>query len=358
MGRMGPMLNRVALAAFLFGAGAAAARPLPSVNDWLYVLQLDQGVTPAAIAASSFDGVVMDYASDGSGETEFSASDIAAIRASGKIVLAYLSIGEAEAVRFYWNPAWADQPAPDPDAPPWLGPFNPDFPDNYKVRYWDPAWQDIIFGTPSGPAKSFLDRVLDQGFDGVYLDIIDGFEFWSAEVPERTRLQARTDMVQFVSALADYARTTRGRPDFLVLPQNGATIILDDNEELDTLGQSWLSIVDGIGAEDTFYNELTAQPQDEVAYTTALLDTFRTHPGRRRIVLAVDYVWNAQNPAGSSNVNRYNDFESRCLSRGYIPYAAVRDRALDEILAVTSGGGFAEPQPKPDVPAGTGWAAR
>jgi len=51
---------------------------------------------------------------------------------------------------------------------------NPNWEGNYKVRYWEPEWQDIIYGNDS----SYLKKILDAGFDGVYLDIIDAFEYF------------------------------------------------------------------------------------------------------------------------------------------------------------------------------------
>lgn len=51
-------------------------------------------------------------------------------------------------------------------APHWAG--------NSKVEYWDPAWQAVIFGS----AEAYLDRILAAGFDGVYLDIIDAYEYF------------------------------------------------------------------------------------------------------------------------------------------------------------------------------------
>ncbi|MBD3286479.1 hypothetical protein GF359_07950, partial [candidate division WOR-3 bacterium] len=49
---------------------------------------------------------------------------------------------------------------------------NPDWKGNYLVRYWEEEWKAIIFGTDS----SYLDAVINQGFDGVYLDKIDSYE--------------------------------------------------------------------------------------------------------------------------------------------------------------------------------------
>ena len=85
-----------------------------------------------------------------------------------RLVIAYMSIGEAEDYRFYWHDEW------NRIAPSWLDQENPSWEGNYKVRYWEPEWQAVIFGHPG----SYLDRIVAAGFDGVYLDIIDAFEFF------------------------------------------------------------------------------------------------------------------------------------------------------------------------------------
>jgi cysteinyl-tRNA synthetase, unknown class len=85
-----------------------------------------------------------------------------------RIVISYMSIGEAEDYRFYWLPSWS------PGSPSWIVRENPDWAGNYIVQYWQKEWQDIIFGNDS----SYLKKIIDAGFDGVYLDIIDGFEYF------------------------------------------------------------------------------------------------------------------------------------------------------------------------------------
>jgi cysteinyl-tRNA synthetase len=92
------------------------------------------------------------------------------IKANGgkRLVIAYMSIGEAEDYRYYWKDEWGKDP------PSWLGGENPDWKGNYKVRYWDPEWQNLIFGND----HSYLDRIMDAGFDGVYLDLIDAYEYY------------------------------------------------------------------------------------------------------------------------------------------------------------------------------------
>jgi len=88
-----------------------------------------------------------------------------------RLVIAYMSIGEAEDYRYYWQEEWEENP------PPWLAEENPEWPGNYKVRYWYKEWQDIIFGNDS----SYTKRILDSGFDGLYLDLIDAFEYFEEE---------------------------------------------------------------------------------------------------------------------------------------------------------------------------------
>ena len=85
-----------------------------------------------------------------------------------RLVICYISIGESEDYRYYWQPEW------ETSSPSWLAEENPEWEGNYNVRYWDSDWQDII----SGNNMSYMKKILDAGFDGAYLDIIDAFEYY------------------------------------------------------------------------------------------------------------------------------------------------------------------------------------
>lgn len=321
-------------------------------DDLLYVLQPD-AVPLGDLASAPFHWLVLEPSVDGSHAGDFSAGEIAQIRDRGpcpKTILAYLSIGEAESYRDYWNPAWVDangDPIPG-TAPSWLGPQNPDFAGNYKVRYWDPAWQALLSGTPSEPTPTPLDRIIDQGFDGAYLDIIDAYEFWSGPDggSERTRMQARADMITLVEAIATYARVTRGHADFLVFPQNAADIIRDDDYEFDADTERYFAAINGIGQEDLFYDELTPQPQVDVDY---VLDQLREFNARDKFVLVTDYVVRDDDPGPAANNTRVSDFYARCTAEGFVPYAARRNRNLDEIVTL-SGTGWTVEQPTSGCP--------
>ena len=147
---------------------------LGQVKNFLYLINPEKYNTKSdflnALAATNYDLIIMDlFYNDGTSFTEQEVGTLK-VKANGatRLVVAYMSIGEAEDYRFYWNNNWK------PGDPDWLREVNPDWEGNYKVKYWDSEWQGIIFGNTT----SFLDRIIASGFDGVYLDIIDAFEYF------------------------------------------------------------------------------------------------------------------------------------------------------------------------------------
>ncbi len=265
---------------------------LSAVNDFLYQLQ---NLNLQAIGNTAYDLVVMDYSAEGGDDTAFTAAQIAALKHSPggeKIVLAYMSIGEAEDYRFYWQRWW------QPSDPIWLDEENPDWRGNYKVHYWDPSWQAIIF--------RYTDRLLAAGFDGAYLDIIDAYEYYIDQRPA-----AAKEMADLVTAIRAYARSQD--PDFYIFPQNAA--------ELATLVPPYLNVVDGISQEDIYYGydkDDLMTPPDITAELEGYLDVYKA---AGKLVLTVDY---ATTPA------RVDDAYARSEARGYVPFVTVRD--LDQLI--------------------------
>ncbi len=276
---------------------------IPSADtSWLYQLQ---DIEPREIAKTGFDYVVMDYSSDGSEDGEFSRSDVELIRSSGKVVLAYMSIGEAEDYRFYWDEDWYEDP------PEWLGKENPEWPGNYAVKYWNEDWKGII--------REYVERVLDQGFDGVYLDKVDEFEYWAdPENGEGTVLSLETSarlMVDFIEEISDWLG---GK---LLFIQNGENIVEYANER-------FFEVVDGIGLEDLFFDGLEEVPPEETNYRMEYISEFLE---RGKTVLSVEYIVDETDP---SSLERIEEYYSKARGLNMIPYAAMRDRELDEIVTV------------------------
>lgn len=124
----------------------------------------------AAVTATNYDIIIIDLFFNGNTtftETEINQHKNKAIGGK-RLVIAYMSIGEAEVYRYYWQQTWLT------NKPVWLDAENPDWAGNYKVKYWNKDWQSIMFGNDN----SYLKKILNANFDGVYLDIIDGFEYY------------------------------------------------------------------------------------------------------------------------------------------------------------------------------------
>lgn len=222
------------IAIFLIGIQVFAQRPsLSPIQSWGYQLQ---DIIASEVASNpSFQLVVMDYSSDGTDDTKFTFDEIRAIRESGKKAVAYFSIGEAEDYRYYWQPEWNNTP------PAWLGPENPEWPGNYKVRFWHPDWQAIVFG--------YLDKIIAQGFDGIYLDIIDGFSYWMHDNIEQPT--ADTLMVDFVRSIRSYA-DAHAPGTFHILPQNPDDLLHSTNIT-PAMRDNFFDAIDAVGVEDVFF---------------------------------------------------------------------------------------------------------
>jgi len=231
---------------------ASAAATARAISGWLYQLQ---NINPEQIAGSPEDLAVIDY--DGDGEP-LAKAQIERMRqkpdGSRRLVLAYLSIGEAESYRDYWRSTWRKRP------PAWLGKVNPKWRGNFAVRFWDPAWQSIVFER--------IDRLITAGFDGLYLDKVDEFE----------TLGHRDDMVEFVARIA--ARTKSRRADALVVSQNGDGLIPDPK---------FRRSIDGFAREDLFYGEKSDGVRNRASEVRENVDRLKLLTAEGKPVLVVEY---------------------------------------------------------------------
>ena len=146
---------------------------ISSAKNFLYLINSENYNTKKefleAISKTNYDIIIMDLYHN---ENIYTKQEInlLKIKANGKsrLVIGYMSIGEAESYRYYWKENWAKE------KPPWLLKENPNWNENYKVSYWQEKWKDIIYGNE----QSYLYKIIYTGFDGVYLDIIDAYEYF------------------------------------------------------------------------------------------------------------------------------------------------------------------------------------
>lgn len=146
---------------------------LSEVQNFLYLLNFSEYSSKQDLIAelkfTNYDLIVLDLFF---GDKAFTKEEIRQLKqkknGGSRLVLAYLSIGEAEDYRFYWKDSW------ELKHPDWIVEENPDWEGNFKVTYWNEDWKKIIYAGKN----AYLSKILESDFDGVYLDIIDGFQYF------------------------------------------------------------------------------------------------------------------------------------------------------------------------------------
>jgi len=145
---------------------------LSTAKNWAIILNPENYLTKDeyinALCETNYDILVIDAYFDDNKMLSSTDVEKLKIKQNGaiRLVISYLSIGEAEDYRYYWLDEYYDNP------PEWIAGENPEWKGNYPVEYWNEEWQSIIATGES----SYLIKIINAGFDGVYLDIVDGYE--------------------------------------------------------------------------------------------------------------------------------------------------------------------------------------
>ena len=265
--------------------------------SFAYILQADSfaKTKPAVVAKlkrSGRDWIVLDATF--AGDTPWEQTDLDTIRSgkAGRKVVAYLSIGEAEDYRSYWQSDWASNGKRTAAAPVWLGIENPDWKGNYQIKYWSADWQKLMLAA--------VDDAMARGFDGVYLDIVDGFQTYEQgadgylddRINPDTKQSYRRDMVDWVKAIA--ARARAKNPTALVIPQNGSQLVADND---------FVDVISAQGIEDLFTNGKKLQP---ASHTDEILGHLKTLASAKKPVLLIEYPKTHQGEALSKKLAEEN----------------------------------------------------
>jgi len=201
--------------------------------------------------------------------------------------LGYLSVGEADPRRPYWN---------EVRGAPFLVEPNPTWPENVRVDLRDRNWQEILLTRE-------IPRLLEQGFDGLMLDTIDTAPYLEAKDPARFAGSRQ--------ALRDFLGQLRTRFPRAPLIANGTSALADAAPFVDGF------VVEGVFATYDFgrrlYRETTSQERDwklaRIADAMAVA---------RRPVFTIDYA-----DVGDIALARWA--ESAAIERGFKSYVGVRD---------------------------------
>lgn len=285
-------------------SGPAAATPSGPITSWGYQLQ---NLDIDNAAHSPFDALVIDTTLDGSDDTALTATDLARLKRKSdgtrRHVFAYLSIGEAESYRSYWDKQWKRS------KPPWLLGENPDWKENYAVCFWDPGWQGIMCGSP----EARLDRVIAAGFDGVYLDKCDVFDDlkrrYKAEAASRSDIQG--DMVAFIASMSSYAKARN--PSFKVIMQNAEDLLERDDLR---------AVLDGIAKEELVYGADTPGKLNKADDFESSRDMLNLMRADGKLVLVVEYL---------DDRTKIEHAAQTVDPLGFVLYIAPKNRNLDRL---------------------------
>jgi len=288
--------------------------PLLQSSDWLYHLGDVTDTEINTVANSGADMVVIEFARYNDGEVPYSASDLTAMRGTdNKLIISYMSIGEAESYRFYWN-----TPEFQNISERIIAEENPEWEENFKIRYWDKDWQKIIF--------DYVDRIIEAGFDGLYLDIVDAYYYWEDRDPSGA-IDYRKEMADFVAAIRthidDQLSHVKREYPFYIIGQNGEELIAND---------VYLNAIDGIGREDVqfYYDNTTPENFEllnasEVNNTISLLEQ-ATAAGKK--VFVVEYLDKVRQTEYNTTLDALTN---RLWDKG-IPVYIAENRSLDAVF--------------------------
>lgn len=145
---------------------------LSQAKNYLYLISNSQYTTKQsmidAISATNYDLILIDLFYE---DVPFTSSEINQLKtkANGgqRLVIAYMSVGSAENYRYYWQDKWRLH------KPDWLKKKYEGYKDEIWVEYWNSDWKNIIYGNDN----SYLKKILDASFDGVYLDNVEAYYF-------------------------------------------------------------------------------------------------------------------------------------------------------------------------------------
>jgi len=204
------------------------------------------------------------------------------------ITIAYVSLGEAEDYRAYWQ---------EIKEKAWVIGKNPNWKGNYYVDVRDKEWQGIIM-------DRIIPEIIKKGFKGIMLDTLDMAQFLEESFPQRYP-GANKSMVGFVKAIHEKY------PQLILISNNGFSIL---NEIVPYLGGM---LAEGITMMPDFekggYKDV---PEEDRQYKVSILKSIKH--GYKIPVFAVDYTWQ-DDKAGIKKCIE----QSRRL--GFKPYVAEKE---------------------------------
>lgn len=295
-------------------AWADANESLRQVRTFMYQLQgLERPGAIDELAASNYDMVVVEPTDTVKGSERFDTSAmVASLRASkpGRLVIAYIDIGEAESYRGYWKRSWRRPVKGHTGRPSFILSEDPDgWAENFPVAYWDRRWHKVLIDGGNSPLR----KIVAAGFDGVYLDWVEAYDDVTVKrKAARDGVAPKPAMVSLIAKIRAFGRNLG--PDFLVIAQNAPYLIKTDG---------YIGTIDAVGFESTWFGGKADAPWpsrrggdipsprigDDYA-TSQRLKIYRRYLAQGKPVFTIDY---------SLRPKRAQWIYSESASHGFVP---------------------------------------
>jgi cysteinyl-tRNA synthetase, unknown class len=286
-------------------ATATRLKRINAAKSWGYQLA---SLSIDKAAKSPYDMLVVDATTGLDTGKPFTKAEVERLKVGPdgrrRLVISYLSVGEAEDYRGdYFSPEYLEEEAPD-----WLMKENPQWKGNRIIRFCHEGWQRTILGDDDGrnlyrgDEPSPLYKLLELGFDGVYLDRVDVYAEIKSECPD-----GANKMVDFVARLAAHAR--KQDPTFMVILQNAEELL--EHPKM-------VNAIDAVAKESLFYGQDMSQNKNEAKTIQENTRLLKLAKKAGRAVFVVDYV---------TDSGRKADAIRRIEGEQFVPYIGPRDLA-------------------------------
>lgn len=267
--------------------------PLNGVGTFAYVIQ-DPQDSISEMSKSRYDMLVIDDVRSITSNYSMSAA-VRKLKSSHstsgthKMVLAYMSIGEAEDYRWYWK-GWSTSTE-------WVVAENPLWDGNYIVEYWHPKWKKVI--------SEYLAMIAADGFDGVSLDCVDVYELDKIKnLADKEKKDPKKEMISFVCEIYRQARTK----GMMVIAQNALDL---------GASKEYLSCIDGVVQEAIWYDATGSKEGDnkvDPKETSSYIKKLKAFQLSGLPVFSIDYALEEHNA---------NEAYFFAAQQGYVEYVTM-----------------------------------
>jgi len=252
---------------------------LNSVNKWFILLDYDPDkYSPTINVTSQYDMAILD--SDHYPPQELFSPQC--------IRIGYISLGEAENYRSYWN-AISNKT--------WIISKNPNWEGAYYVDIRSEEWHNLIL-------KEIIPKIVDNGFQGLFLDTLDTVDFleYNFESQYNGAQQAMINLVKEIRQLY---------PGLLIISNGGFSILKEISPYLDGILVEDIHMM--VDFENDTYRKVSKEDRE---YKLNIIN--ETLSVNRLPVFNIDYI-------SQTDKKLIKKYFNKSKKLGFKPYIAEKD---------------------------------